>query len=46
MLIFIGFARTSTAASATPDTIRTCFNRLLDLERDLLRPYWGEIQHV
>lgn len=35
-----------TAASATPDTIRTCFNRLLDLERDLLRPYWGEVQHV
>lgn len=31
-----------TAASATPAKIRECFNRLLELERPWLEPYWGK----
>ena len=35
-----------TAASATPAAIRECFNKLLDLEREWLQPYWGSILNV
>jgi alpha-galactosidase/6-phospho-beta-glucosidase family protein len=31
----------ATAASATPDRIKKCFNELLDLERPWLESYWG-----
>ncbi len=30
-----------TAASATPARIKECFNRLLEIEREWLEPYWG-----
>jgi len=30
-----------TAAAATPARIRECFNKLLEIEREWLEPYWG-----
>lgn len=35
-----------TAASATPATVRKCFNQLLEAERRWLEPYWGAVQPV
>jgi len=32
-----------TAASATPAKIRECFNKLLEIEREWLEPYWGTL---
>ena len=35
-----------TAASATPATIKTCFNQLLELEKPYLKDYWGDVAPI
>ena len=36
----------TTAASAAPGTIRSCFNELAEAEREWLEPFWGETLKV